>query len=285
MNNVSQIIHKISWYSSELLFIVKNVSGWRSKLLMIRLVILYHINNYLKNSHSFKSYQIEIIINNGYSRTFTIRPYTGDIFVLFEILMHKAYLISEKLLPAQSVKCILDCGANIGVTSLFFAERYRQATIYSIEPVPETYEILKRNVATEPRIVPVQAAIVGHPRPSVTMTSDESSLLNHITDDGKGHEVTALTVEQICEKYGIRQIDLLKVDIEGAESELFSNGKFLEKTNFIIIELHGAYDIENFRTDLSEFDFGVRPENDLDNLKLVTARSARLASHRCVVKD
>lgn len=276
MHIISLTKYKFSWYFRELFFIIKNVVGLKSKIQMVNMTILYHLNNYINKIHYYGgNFKSKIQIGKNYSVTFEIRPYSGDIFVIFEILMYKSYHIPEKILPKNNVKCILDCGANIGVTSLFFAERYREATIYSIEPVPENFELLKRNVAAEPRIVPVQAAVVGRPRQSVTMTSHESSQLNRINVDGKGREVTALTVDQICKKYGITEIDLLKVDIEGTESELFSNCEFPRKTKFIIIELHGAYDIEKFRSDLSAFDFDVRPENEPDNLKLVTARSAR----------
>ena len=62
--------------------------------------------------------------------------------------------------PPENVRVVVDCGANVGITSLFFAAQYRNARIYSIEPDPDNFALLKRNVCQERRIVPICGAIV-----------------------------------------------------------------------------------------------------------------------------
>jgi len=53
------------------------------------------------------------------------------------------------------------------------------------------------------------------------------------------HSVKALTVNDLLDNYGLERIDILKIDIEGAEKEVFSNSSsWLGKVDAIIIELH-----------------------------------------------
>jgi hypothetical protein len=67
----------------------------------------------------------------------------------------------------------------------------------------------------------------------VRFTADLAAWGNRIGTDGHGVLVPALTI-------GIEKIDLLKLDLEGAEEEVLDNGTFLARTEHIIVELHGA---------------------------------------------
>jgi FkbM family methyltransferase len=72
---------------------------------------------------------------------------------------------------------------------------------------------------------------------------------NTIAMDSCGVLVPAITIEELCSKNGISNIDLLKLDIEGAEEQVFENGRFLSRTQKIIVELHGQYSFERFCRD------------------------------------
>jgi hypothetical protein len=63
--------------------------------------------------------------------------------VLYEVLAFNAYHIASSLLPTGNVRVVVDCGANIGITSLFLAARYPAATILSVEPHPGTLPCLR----------------------------------------------------------------------------------------------------------------------------------------------
>jgi FkbM family methyltransferase len=45
--------------------------------------------------------------------------------------------------------------------------------------------------------------------------------------------VPAITIDELCEQNGIEKIDLLKLDIEGAEAQVLENGTFLARTKHI----------------------------------------------------
>ena len=78
-------------------------------------------------------------------------------------------------------------------------------------------------------MVPVHGALVGRPRDHVRITTHKPAWGDFIAEDGDGVDVPAFTVEQIMDHCGIAGIDLLKVDIEGGEKEVFANGHFISQ--------------------------------------------------------
>ena len=83
--------------------------------------------------------------------------------------------------------------------------------------------------------------------------AEQAAWGNRIATDGHGVLVPALTIEELCNQHGIEKIDLLKPDIEGAEEEVLENGKFLARTEHIIVELHGNYGFEHFQRDIAPY--------------------------------
>jgi hypothetical protein len=59
----------------------------------------------------------------------------GDLFILYEVLVFNAYRVSSNLIASDKVQTIIDCGANIGLTSLYFASAYPKARIYTLRPI------------------------------------------------------------------------------------------------------------------------------------------------------
>jgi FkbM family methyltransferase len=175
--------------------------------------------------------------------------------VLYEVLAFNAYHIAPSLLPTNNVRMIVDCGANIGITSLFLAARYPAATILSVEPHPDNFALLKTNVADVPRILPIHACVTGTPERAVRLTSDQAAWGNRIATDADGVLVPAVTIERLCKQTGIEKIDLLKLDIEGAEEQVLKNATFLARTEYIIVELHGHYGFQSFQRDIAPYGF------------------------------
>ena len=92
--------------------------------------IQFHIRNAFGCALNNRSTVTILRITPDKPTTLTLRPFAGDLFVLYEVLAFKAYYIASSLLRTDNVHVIVDCGANIGITSLFLAARY--PTILSI---------------------------------------------------------------------------------------------------------------------------------------------------------
>jgi FkbM family methyltransferase len=200
-----------------------------------------------------------------------LRAGAGDLFVFFEVLKDECYFVPEALCPAEGVRTVVDCGANVGLASLYFAGRYPEARVFAIEPHPDNFDLLRRNVASQPRIVPVRACVCAEEGRSVFIGTDRPAWGNRINYDGSGARTRGLSLNSLCREHGLTTIDLLKIDIEGAERELFSSPGFLDRTRFVIIELHDDYDLESFRRDAEPFGLTVRGPSPALGTRLITA--------------
>ena len=173
---------------------------------------------------------------------FRLRLPSSDVSTYEQVFIKEEY----DFLVERQPRVIVDAGANIGLASIYFANKYPQAMIIAVEPENSNFELLKENVAPYARVVPVHAALwnkneeIGVFDPGLgkwgftTETKDFSD-----ASAARCHTVMATTVDQLMARHEIDRIDILKVDIEGAEKEVFSdNSSWIQKIDSIIIELH-----------------------------------------------
>jgi FkbM family methyltransferase len=179
-----------------------------------------------------------------------LRLKTTDIELYGKIFADREYRFEAIRKP----KVIVDAGANIGLASVFFANAFPEATIIAIEPEDSNFALLKINVAAYPKVIPVQAALwcenalinLTHPESNGewdkwafrTQRSEERSK-NKVF-----HQIQGMTVDKIMRNHGIDFIDVLKVDIEGAEKEVFADtSNWIDKVGAVTIELHENWDL------------------------------------------
>jgi FkbM family methyltransferase len=143
---------------------------------------------------------------------------------------------------------IFDCGAHVGFTSIWFATRYPEARIIAIEPESSNYELLDQNVTPFPNVTPVQAALWSHS--GVVAIDDLGSGTWGFQPTEVNHGATtvgtveSLTVRDVMDRFSLDYIDLLKIDIEGAEKEVFSDPgsmKWIDSVGAIEVELHDRF--------------------------------------------
>jgi FkbM family methyltransferase len=272
---MGRIIKKLSGYWRESTFTWKATRTWADQYALLRHTVQFHIRNGLGFAcDPQRTITIDLWIDADGPTTVTLRPFAGDLFVLYEVLAFNVYHIAPSLLPTDNVRVIIDCGANIGITSLFLAARYPGAMILSVEPHPDNFALLKINVTEIPRILPIQACITGTPQKAVRFTADQAAWGNRIATDGDGILVPAITIEELCNQNGIEKVDLLKLDIEGAEEEVLEHGTFLARIENIIAELHGHYGFQSFQRDIASYGFVAQQGRPPDTY-MVTARRPR----------
>jgi FkbM family methyltransferase len=167
----------------------------------------------------------------------TVRVSTAaEMLVLKEVLVERLYDVD---MAEPSV--VVDLGANVGVASLHFLGRWPDARIVAVEPDPTTVRKLRSNVASEPGVVVVQAAIVGSPASSVSFLADASSWGSRVAADEEHGtvRVPALTLDQLLAQAGVDHVDLLKIDIEGMEHEVLQpTAPALDRVAMIVGEVH-----------------------------------------------
>ncbi|WP_431857300.1 FkbM family methyltransferase [Azospirillum sp.] len=138
---------------------------------------------------------------------------------------------------------IVDCGANIGAASLFFAMNVRGAAVAAVEPSRENYELLVENTQGLD-VRTFHAAIAAAPGRMQVLPGEGSydSFRTRAADalSGPADTVPALTVPDILAAYGDGYFPfIVKVDIEGGEKDLFSaNTGWVADVPILVIELH-----------------------------------------------
>lgn len=170
-----------------------------------------------------------------------LRLRTADVWLCRQILVDAQY--DSKL--ATSPRVIVDAGANIGLASIFFANKYPDAKIIAIEPEPSNYLMLKQNIALYPNVFPVRAALWSEKRNlygSVIVSGHHAYQVSEgpvANENNDCISISSLSVCDLMKDFGIHQIDLLKVDIEGSEKEVFQeSGGWIEHVEVIAIEVH-----------------------------------------------
>ena len=155
-------------------------------------------------------------------------------------------LIVMKTILGREPRRIFDVGANIGQTAQKFAKAYPQAEIHSFEPHPRTFEKMRANTASLPRVRPVQAAVGSKPGEAtlfsnvfdqtnsllpLTANADEFTLTPDYVKPDTTVTVPVITIDDYCAKNGITEIDLLKTDAEGHDLEVIRGAAgFMAKT-------------------------------------------------------
>lgn len=166
-----------------------------------------------------------------------LRLGTSDFCAYKDVLVceEKQY---DPCIPNFDPKIIVDAGAHIGMTSLLFAREYPAAKIIAVEPEQANFAALVANVSRYSNVVPIQAALWKRDRviqigPSMAHTKGAFEVSESGTQNVRG-----ITVETLLRETGISSVDLLKLDIEGSEAEVFEAPTWINRVRVIAIELH-----------------------------------------------
>lgn len=149
--------------------------------------------------------------------TIRLSGHPHDVISVFVIFVREDY---GRVAPGSVV---VDLGANLGIFALY-AARQGAARVYAYEPGAEAYGHLLANIVANGlagRIVPRQAAVVGEPGPQVRFPT-RSSMYNRVLAEGEQGDGWAWVETTGLAAVGVDagRVDLLKVDVEGAEYEL-----------------------------------------------------------------
>ena len=181
-----------------------------------------------------------ILRMSGLARPITLRPSEVDRLVFEQVFVERQYEIE----PSQRPSLIIDGGAHIGLASIFLARKFPKAIIYAIEPDPANYSLLCDNVAQFRRIIPMRAALWSKSSSLTIANPNSASWAFRVTDqrDDKDPVVLGITVDELLTWSGAPCIDILKLDVEGAEREIFSaECNWLRRTRAIFVELHDRF--------------------------------------------
>jgi FkbM family methyltransferase len=159
----------------------------------------------------------------------------GDGIVLFEHFGLDVYGVA---LGLDEPQVIVDLGANVGFSTIALARRYPTARFVCVEPTAENRALLERNLGLngiDATILPY--AIVGTAgRYQLNVGAHPSANNVSASDDGS---IEGITLGELLDRAGVEQVDLLKIDIEGAERQVFeAPAGWADRVTAIVGELH-----------------------------------------------
>jgi FkbM family methyltransferase len=178
----------------------------------------------------------------GYASPISLRAGTSDIQTFCHVIAGDGY--EQELASQPSV--IVDAGAHIGLASLWYANRYPEAKVIALEPDPENYELLLRNTKAYDNIVPLNVALWNSSGTVALTDRQEGSWAFQVRRpeeaSASDRSVPSICVADLMRSFNLDHIDVLKVDIEGSEKEVFEDcAEWVHRVSAIAIELHDRF--------------------------------------------
>jgi len=182
----------------------------------------------------------ERVIFKLYFKTFFDLVTIRNCFAMEEYNIFKLdYFKKFNNLKNENKKLIIDCGANIGCSAIFFNKLFTNSNVISIESDNKNYSLLKKNCQN-----------INYYNINSALASGKYFYKNIKKLDNRGNTIAvsstktknrSITINEILSTYKQTEYDyfLIKIDIEGNEKDLFSkNLQWVNKFKIIIIELH-----------------------------------------------
>lgn len=176
-------------------------------------------------------------------RTIYLRTFEGDIDIFYEIFFKEIYALPGR--QTGPIKTVVDLGANVGLSALYFLHQYPKAQVICVEPEASNFKMLTKNLRPEIARGTVKALQVAAMAQDgfVSFAPAEAKYNSRVMQDGDEKNIPAVSMPSLMERNGINHIDILKVDVEGAEKYIFSgNIDWLQKVDNVLIELHSDKD-------------------------------------------
>ncbi|MFJ3775492.1 FkbM family methyltransferase [Streptomyces sp. NPDC090075] len=191
-----------------------------------------------------------------------VRRNQSDLLILWQIFLRRFYELNEMYVLDErldTLETIVDLGGNTGLAASYLTARYRPRTLLTVEPIPQSRAVLHRNAElsgldwlVDPRAVSgapgtLDFAVSGFwdtctavPAVSELRRSRPYRLENVLVRPPVS--VPATTVGELLDDHGIAHVDLLKVDVEGSEAEIFADPHpWLDRVDRIVMEIHDKY--------------------------------------------
>jgi FkbM family methyltransferase len=139
---------------------------------------------------------------------------------------------------ASPVRVIVDAGANIGMETVRMRHFFPQARVFAIEPSTENYRVLVRNAAEDKGFVETLNNAVWSSQVALRLQPGPSSEGFSVrpAEPGESADIEAISMNAVLQRVG-GEIDILKMDIEGSEYEVFSKDtEWVEHVKVFVFE-------------------------------------------------
>jgi FkbM family methyltransferase len=173
---------------------------------------------------------------------------SSDIFVFFQVFIRKEYDPLFTFIKKQNVRIetIVDAGANIGLFSLEATHHFPDAAIQAVEPEKSNYDLLEEHIRCNnlnQSVRTIECALwVRNAKLSLIADNHWSTRVSE-SDSNTGEFILGMPLSELLQRSGCAHIDLLKLDVEGTEMQLFNDDNFvslLGNIKLLAMEIHDS---------------------------------------------
>lgn len=198
----------------------------------------FGINKGLELYLLFKLRRLQHLSIPGITHTINLRKDSSDLNVFYQIFLDSN---EDFLDDIGQPKVIVDGGANIGLNTIKLKSKFPTAQIICVEPDGDNFQCLEKNTMHYDNIYLENCGLWN--KDIDLKVSDKFGMgkWSMVVEEAPEHgNVKGITIQSLMTKYNLEKIDLLKLDIETSEKQLFSENysSWLPKVGTIVIELH-----------------------------------------------
>lgn len=252
---IKQFINKLSFFE-KLVFLTgkffnkignsvlsyKNLGAYDtqySKLALRNIDVSSNGTEYLYNSNGLKAYS---------------RVTSSDSMVFSQVIVNEEYkaLTDVFLSYNQPLKSFLDLGSNIGLASLYIKKSFPDCTVVAVEPDAGNFNMLQKNFELN-KLTNVFPLNAGVGKKDCFLKKDEGirdgkEWSFSFTEVDYPTDIPSYSISTLLNKFSINEIDAIKIDVEGAEKEIFAADadiSFLDKVKVLAVEIHDEFEVRN----------------------------------------
>jgi FkbM family methyltransferase len=187
--------------------------------------------------------------------------------VFKEIFLEDVYNIEAVVKQMPQKPVIIDIGANAGFFDVLILSKIKDAKIFAYEPIPRNTQqiktVLDANPAIKNNVIVHQVAVTGTPGDKIDLyieSENDNSVIASIFSDFNSSNankisVDTITLTDIFLKNELTEVDIMKVDCEGSEYDIFYNTDpaIIRRAKMLLLEVHDLDEKKNNITAMSKF--------------------------------
>lgn len=168
-----------------------------------------------------------------------------------EIFSEKKHFLAPGF-EGDDVQVVVDVGANQGFYTLKLKQKNPDCKVVLVEPNPYEFAVLSKNMKENhiSNVHLVPKALAASEKVTIEVVPQMGAITGKLVTIPQRPwlkeefierlELEAITLDALFERFGLESVDILKIDVEGAEGEILQSASVLERVDRVVVEYHSS---------------------------------------------